>query len=155
MNYSKVETVLFNDPVTKYVNEVADSLLSGDKELRQQLRFYTVRSASPNAFATHEGIIFVNLGLIARLENEAQLALVLAHEIVHYKEQHALNLFTNSNHSHAHLEAEKGFQREQLLEKQLLSKQQFSQDLEMEADREGLELFLGSNYSTTELLSLF
>jgi Zn-dependent protease with chaperone function len=145
--------VLFNDPLTTYVNEVADSLLISKPALRKELRFYAVRSASANAFATHEGIIFVNLGLLARLENEAQLAFVLAHEIIHYEESHALNLFANAT-SHQH-SGEKGLLREQSLEKELLSKQQFSRDLEMDADRRGFALFSTSNYSSANLTSLF
>lgn len=145
--------VLFNDPLTTYVNEVADSLLISKPALRKELRFYAVRSASANAFATHEGIIFVNLGLLARLENEAQLAFVLAHEIIHYEESHALNLFANAT-SHQH-NGEKGLLREKSLEKELLSKQQFSRDLEMDADRRGFALFSTSNYSSANLTSLF
>lgn len=145
--------VLFNDPLTTYINEVADSLLIAEPALRKELRFYAVRSASANAFATHEGIIFVNLGLLARLENEAQLAFVLAHEIIHYEESHALNLFANTT-SHQH-NGEMGLLREQSLEKELLSKQQFSRDLEMEADRRGFDLFSTSNYSSANLTSLF
>ena len=145
--------VLFNAPLTAYVNEVGDSLLIADPKLREELRFYVVRSASANAFATHEGIIFVNLGLLARLENEAQLAFVLAHEIIHYKESHALNLFANAT-SHEH-NSKKGLLRTQSLEKELLSKQQFSRDLEMDADRRGFELFSTSNYSSANLTSLF
>ncbi len=144
--------VLFNDPVTKYINEVADQLLAHDLPLRNKIRFYAVRSASVNAFATHEGIIFVNLGLLARLDNEAQLAFILAHEITHFKEKHALNLFANSER-HAHNKG--GFLRDKHLEKELLSKQQFSQELELDADRKGFVLFEKSNYSTKDLGSLF
>ena len=85
--------VLFNDPITDYVNKVADELLKDEDELRQKLRFYAVRSSAVNAFATNQGIIFVNVGLLAQLESEAQLAFVLAHEIAHVQHGHALDMF--------------------------------------------------------------
>lgn len=44
-----------------------------------------------NAFATPGGYIFVTRGLLLTVENEAQLAGVLAHEISHVNHQHALN----------------------------------------------------------------
>lgn len=49
----------------------------------QHYRFYFLRDPSPNAFALPDGQIYVHTGLLARLENEAQLAALLAHEINH------------------------------------------------------------------------
>src|SRR4030095_14344706 len=41
-----------------------------------------------NAFATPNGIVVVNSGLIDMLENEAQLAAVMGHEIAHATHEH-------------------------------------------------------------------
>ncbi len=43
-----------------------------------------------NAFALPSGHIYVHTGLLSRLENEAQLAAVLAREVTHYARRHAL-----------------------------------------------------------------
>ncbi|MBI5690947.1 MAG: M48 family metalloprotease [Verrucomicrobia bacterium] len=43
-----------------------------------------------NAFAMPDGAIYVHTGLLAQAENEAQLATVLAHEIVHALHRHSL-----------------------------------------------------------------
>ena len=145
--------MLFNDPVTKYINQVADSLLRKEPKLRKQLRFYAVRSTAVNAFATHEGIIFINLGLLARLEDEAQLAFILAHEIVHYKEKHALNLFANEIRT-ANSKA-LGFSSNTGLESNLFSKQKFSKELEIQADEKGFLLYKNSNYSLKTISRLF
>ena len=145
--------VLYNDPVTNYINQVADSLLVNYPDLRKQITFYAVRSTSVNAFATHQGIIFVNLGLIARLETEAQLAFVLAHEIVHFRESHALNIYANevrTNDAKA-----MGFTNNSTLERHLFSKQNFSKDLEIQADEKGLLLFKTSNYDLGSIPRLF
>ena len=72
--------VLFNDEVTKYMNQVAKIVKNKNKSrATNKLKVYTLRSPSVNAFATDRGNIFVTLGLMARLENEAQLALSLIH----------------------------------------------------------------------------
>lgn len=145
--------VLFNDPVTEYINEVATELLLDDPALRKELRFYAVRSSAVNAFATHEGIIFINLGLIARLETEAQLAFILAHEITHYKEKHAFNLYANDvRNSDA---ANRSVFGDKALEANLLSKKQFSHHLELEADEKGLMLFANSKYSIENITKVF
>jgi predicted Zn-dependent protease len=44
-----------------------------------------------NAFALPNGAIYLNVGLLARLENEAQLAHVLSHEIAHVVQRHSLH----------------------------------------------------------------
>jgi Zn-dependent protease with chaperone function len=82
--------VLFGDTVTNYVNRVADNVLAGQPELRSKLRFYCLKSSEVNAFTTNQGVIFVTLGLIAQLENEAQLAFILSHEIAHYERHHSM-----------------------------------------------------------------
>jgi beta-barrel assembly-enhancing protease len=78
--------VLFNDPVSNYLSELLDTILVEEPELRAQIRVYAVRSAIVNSFTTDNGIILVNLGLIAQLENESQLAFILCHELAHFTE---------------------------------------------------------------------
>lgn len=85
--------VLFGDSVTAYINTVADRVLFNEPELRARLTFYGLRSAEPNAFSTDQGLIFVTVGLLAQLENEAQLAFVLSHEIAHFEKRHTLAVY--------------------------------------------------------------
>lgn len=93
--------VLYGDPITQMVEKVADKLLEDEPALRSQLRFYTVKSSSVNAFCTGQGMIFVNVGLIAQLQDESQLAYVLAHEIVHYVRKHNLEILTRNTRKDA------------------------------------------------------
>src|SRR5690606_12160884 len=96
---------VYGDPVSNYVERVADHLLVDMPEVRKKLRFYTIKSNVANAFSTDQGIVFVTTGLIAQLTDEAELAFVLAHEISHYTEKHVVQTFDwnlrnyrNSNH---------------------------------------------------------
>ena len=43
-----------------------------------------------NAFATMGGFVYVNKGLMAAADNEAELASVIAHEIAHISARHAI-----------------------------------------------------------------
>lgn len=73
-----------------YVNDVGYwvAAQSGRKEL--PWRFAVIQSEGINAFAAPGGYIVVTLGLYQLLENEAQLAAVLAHEISHVVRKHHL-----------------------------------------------------------------
>jgi len=53
-------------------------------------RFGIVRSPVPNAFALPDGQVYVHEGLLALLQNEAQLAAVLAHEVMHVEGHHSI-----------------------------------------------------------------
>jgi len=55
-----------------------------------QFRFFVLRNPAANAFALPDGRIYVHEGLLALLENEAQLASVLAHECMHSEGHHAI-----------------------------------------------------------------
>ena len=79
------------------VENIADTLLHDYPELRRNLRFYTVKSPEVNAFATGQGMIFVNTGLVAHADNEAQLAFIIGHEIIHYYRQHATEMLTRKD----------------------------------------------------------
>lgn len=142
--------VLFNDPVTQYVNRVADNLLSDDEALRRALRFYVVKSPIVNAFATNDGIIFVNMGLLSQLETEAQLAFILAHEITHFTEKHALELYIASNQS-----PNIPIFSSQNPKQSILDDTQFSKELEIQADKLGLNMIAKTPYSLESIESVF
>jgi predicted Zn-dependent protease len=54
------------------------------------LRVAVIRDPTLGAFALPDGRLFVHTGLLAAVENEAQLALVLGREIAHVTRRHAL-----------------------------------------------------------------
>lgn len=143
--------VLFNDPVSLYVNRVLDELLKDEPKLRSEIEAYAVKSPAVNAFATDNGIILVNVGLIAHLDNEAQLAYVLAHEITHYRKQHSLDEYVEQTR----IESGRGVYKGTSVDERLLARSNYSKEKESEADMEGLKLFLKSNYSLDALDDVF
>lgn len=60
-----------------------------------QLHAHVVVDPTLNAFALPDGTIYIHSGLLTRLENEAQLATVLAHELTHSTHRHALKNIRN------------------------------------------------------------
>ena len=143
--------VLVNDPLTIYVNKVADELLKNDTLLRSQLHIYVTKSSDVNAYAFDKGFIFINIGLLAQLENEAQLAFVLGHEITHVVKKHSVNQYIEE------IKLEKGtstYERGSYDERSL-AKYRFSKEQESEADVEGLNLVKKTNYSIKALNGAF
>ena len=136
--------ILFNDPLSDYVKKVKNELLKPlDNISSDDIKIYIVKSPSVNAFASDRGEIFVNIGLLARLHDESELAFILCHELQHYFEEHNLDTAIEFDK----INSSKGsFKRNSSYDK-ILAKHSYSRDLENEADELGLELFKKSNYS--------
>ena len=77
-----------------YINQVGYKLLPKRAKKAQldqgtvYYRFYVIDDPVPNAFAFPNGMIFIHTGLLDIIENEAQLAAVLGHEIAHVTHEH-------------------------------------------------------------------
>jgi predicted Zn-dependent protease len=52
--------------------------------------FFVIRDPSPNAFAFPNGQIYIHTGMLARMDDESQLAALLAHEINHAAGHHTI-----------------------------------------------------------------
>lgn len=80
---------IYDDPVvTGYVERVGRSVVPPNAPENVKYRFRVLRDPEPNAFALPNGSIYVHTGLLSRLQNEAQLAGVLAHESTHVFNRH-------------------------------------------------------------------
>lgn len=140
--------VCFGDPVTEYVNKVADYILQDDKELKDKLRFYTIKSNVTNAFSTDPGMIFITSGLISQLENEAQLAFVLAHEIAHYTEKHVIENYVENKRIDEEYKDDE--------EERIKQYSKYSQSHELDADLIGAKRYIEHlEYSPSELVTSF
>ncbi len=135
--------VLINDQLTKYVNRVADELLKNNTSLRSQLHIYVIKTPEVNAHAFDKGFIFINVGLLAQLENEAQLAYILSHEITHVVKKHSVTEYIESiKLENGTSDYDRGSEEERNL-----ARYRFSKEQETEADAEGLNMLKESNYS--------
>jgi predicted Zn-dependent protease len=79
----------YNDPeLQAYINQVGQRLVANSDEPGTAFTFTVIDSPDINAFALPGGYIYLNRGLLAYLDNEAELAGVLAHEIGHVTASH-------------------------------------------------------------------
>jgi predicted Zn-dependent protease len=79
-----------NPGLQRYVNHVGRWLAAQSERPDLPWQFGVLESPNVNAFAVPGGTIFITRGLLERMRNEAELAGVLGHEIVHVLRKHHL-----------------------------------------------------------------
>jgi beta-barrel assembly-enhancing protease len=87
--YMEEKGWVYNDPeTTAYLEKVGLPLVPKETPENVKWRFRAIRDLEVNAFALPNGSIYVNSGLLSRMENETQVAGVLAHEVTHVTNRH-------------------------------------------------------------------
>lgn len=82
--YEVVEDPLISD----YLNKLGQYIVSVFPNQLFHYRFYVINEPVYNAFAAPAGHVFINSGLFEAMENEEELAGILAHEIAHVECRH-------------------------------------------------------------------
>jgi beta-barrel assembly-enhancing protease len=139
--------VLFGDPISLYISDVAKELLKFNPELFSKLQFYTLKSSVSNASSTANGVIFFNIGLFAKLNNEAEVAFILAHEISHYIAEDPLNSYIDK------IEIIKGKRRfdSKSIDDKINQLGVYSRNIEFKADSLATILFCKSKYASSNI----
>ncbi len=138
-----------------YLNDVARRLEPPEALAAIPFRIRVVRNPYLNAFTLPNGRIYLHTGMLARMENEAQLATLLGHEMTHATHRHAvrerrnlknkaalavgLNSILPGVGSLAGFSAVRGYSRE----------------LESEADDTAMRLLANAGYDVREAPKLF
>ena len=142
-----------------YVNEIAKRLVSNSSMADEEFTFTLLDSPDINAFALPGGMIYINRGLLAYLNTEAELAGVIAHEIAHITERHhprrrTQQLTTQAVAVSALILTRSGdlYDATNMYGAELVSG--FGREMELEADAEGAEIMHKSGYDADALLSV-
>lgn len=97
--YDKLEKhhfLLENKRLNDYITKIGNLVLIQSKKAPFDFHFLIVDSSAINAFATPGGYIYINKGLINAVENEGELAGVIAHEIGHANARHVASIIEKS-----------------------------------------------------------
>lgn len=135
--------------LTTYVQGVMQRLFP---EFQGRIRLTLLKSPDLNAFAVPDGSVYVNVGLMARFQNEAQLATVLAHEGSHFTHRHGYRS-QNSLKSNSALATIGSMMGIVGLIPALLATSSvfgFSRELETEADLAGFQRLSRAGYDVSE-----
>jgi predicted Zn-dependent protease len=76
--------------LAEYINQVGQKIAGISDRTDIQYHFKVLESPEINAFACPGGFIYIYTGLLKTMDNEAQLAGVLAHEIGHVVARHGV-----------------------------------------------------------------
>ncbi|MGY0217289.1 M48 family metalloprotease [Endozoicomonadaceae bacterium StTr2] len=136
-----------------YLQGIMDRLYP---EFKGSIRVYILKQPILNAFALPNGGVYVNTGLIAAMENEAQLAAVLAHEGVHFINKHSAKQRKVNQLSSA-LAMAGALAGGPLLATLGLATTVtgYSRDLEREADTEGYKRLIAAGYDPAQSYAAF
>lgn len=149
-----------------YLSSVLDRLVPAEvKQQDLQLRVRVLKNPLLNAFAYPNGVIYVHTGMLARMDNEAQLATLLAHELTHVTHRHAIQQFRDLQNKAA-FASTLGVLTAPLgglgaivsligTVGTIGAVYGYSQDKELEADNEGLTRMVATGYDPREAPKLF
>ncbi len=85
---------LYNNPILQqYLNNIGQKIVPKDSP--NTYSFKLLLDPMPRAESFSTGSIYVSTGLVAMLDNEAQLAYILGHEIAHVEKNHFYNEIRN------------------------------------------------------------
>lgn len=139
-----------------YLNEVGTRVARQSQRPALPYEFEVVNDSTPNAFALPGGFIAITRGLLVDLDNEAELAAVLGHEVGHVAARHAvagMQRGTLLNGALSVLSAATGdtsygslAERAGKLTADLIDKS-YSRDQERQADRLGIDYMVRAKYN--------
>lgn len=143
--------------LVSYVQNVGQPLVPKEAAKIVDFRFHILRSPVANAFALPNGSIYLTVGLLARLENEAELAQVMGHEISHVVLRHGIKAYESNRSSivAAHIADLFLFGTAIAYLPYVASVASYSREQEEEADLAGLRAVAAHGYSPDEAIHVF
>jgi predicted Zn-dependent protease len=162
--------VLADEAANAYLRRVGQSLVPRDLALeRVSWKFRALRDPQPNAFALPNGSIYVTTGLMTLIDNESQLAAIIAHELTHVMRRHTY-VFNRSNRKKfltINVMAAVGAYAPGGIVGAVISIVTavapfmmmatifgYSRDLEREADRKGIDMMISAEYAPEEMVNV-
>jgi predicted Zn-dependent protease len=159
------------DPeLSAYVQEVGQKLAKNSDRPELPFEFVVLNDSVPNAWALPGGKIAVNRGLLTHLENEAELAAVLGHEITHAAARHGAKAMerqiimstglvaANVAIAAGHKESDPVYKDQALAASAAVAagliSTKYSREAELEADSYGMDYMVKAGYSPQGAVSL-
>jgi predicted Zn-dependent protease len=163
--------ILLQDQATNaYLFRIGHALIPAGLTLENvSWKFYALRDPQPNAFALPNGSIYVTTGLLSLIDNESQLAAIIAHELTHVMRRHTYeqNRSNRKKFLTMNIMAAVGayapggivgvaIQAITMIAPFIIVATIFgySRDLEREADLKGIDMMISAEYSPEEMVNV-
>ncbi len=151
--------------VTRFIEQLGGRLAAEAPGAKYPYRFRVLDVADLNAFALPGGYVYVNRGLVESVQNEQQLAGVMAHEIAHVALRHATNQISKAYLAQAGLSVLGGLVGEKGAADDILRVVggagvpllflKFSRNAESQADIVGVQMMARAGYNPRALANVF
>jgi beta-barrel assembly-enhancing protease len=159
-------STLYREPqLEQHLERIVACLIATEAPEETVPRIVLISDPGLNAYSFPDGAIYIHTGILSHLENEAELALLLAHELAHVTRRHALRVLAagpaepdvtvldralSESLSWFH---DMGMSQELAYPSEELAS--LRRSLEQEADRAGLDMVIKANYDPFEALEIF
>ncbi len=160
------KAVIETPQLTGYINNLLEEIYQSNPQIRALApRILIVRNYWPNAYSLGDGTIVVNIGLIHRLDNEAQLVFTLCHELAHLYLKHTdkrIENYVTTINSKEYQKQLKQIQKAQYLQRQQVEQlakrvvfktRSHSRENETEADAKALELMKTTRFDINQIIT--
>jgi predicted Zn-dependent protease len=152
----------YNDPaVQQYVSQIGLKMAKASERPNLPWEFHVVNDASVNAFALPGGFIFVTRGLMTSVNDEAELATVVGHEIGHVTNRHSVQQISKAEVAQLGLGIGSILSSDVARMAGIASQGlgilflKYSRDAENQADLAGFRYALNQNYDVREMANVF
>ena len=153
---------LYNDSkVQTYVANLGKRMAAQSERPNLPWEFHVVDDASVNAFALPGGFIYVTRGLMTSINDEAELATVIGHEIGHVTNRHSVQQISKAQLAQLGLGIGSILSSDIARYGQLASAGlsilflKYGRDAENQADKAGFRYALKQNYDVREMTNVF
>jgi predicted Zn-dependent protease len=164
MRFDRSGLVYDDAAVTAYVNQVGSRIIPANISKEIDFKIKVLKHPAANAFALPHGVLYIHTGFLARMDNEAQLAAVLAHEASHIIHRHTIQTFRQAKQAAAFastllvIGAPAGLPGAGVIllgtVGALAVVSGYSQSMEEDADTEGLRLVANAGYDPAEAVKV-
>jgi predicted Zn-dependent protease len=147
--------------VQSYVADLGKRMAAASERPNLPWEFHVVDDASVNAFALPGGFIYVTRGLMTSINDEAELATVVGHEIGHVTNRHSVQQISKAQIAQLGLGVGSILSSDIAKFGQLASAGlsvlflKYSRDAENQADQAGFRYALNQDYDVREMTKVF
>ncbi len=142
--------VFHDDYLDAYLQKIVARLWSYVRTDLPPLSVRVLQDTALDAYAYPNGVCYVTTGMLAHVQNEDQLAMVLAHEMIHYIRRHSLAAF--GHHQRRGAQRVDGQMPNADRRRKIMTA--LCDAAERQADQEGLALMQAAGYCPHEVLRL-